>query len=193
MFDNASQWLGKLRRHACPNLGFHLSLSVTLAAVIVDHKHLIKTEPSASPSCGRFMRRANSSLLAIDLLASAAMLLQGCSIGAYDDPFTVTIVNDTHQTVVDHAWFVGMPGTSNGGGPVVLKPGGSFGESEFANEGVDQDRITTLSRKTLDCLPFQFSENPPVAIRVMLTQMLPCQNWGNPPGNTKFDWPDRNY
>ena len=103
----------------------------------------------------------------------------GISIGANDDPFTVTIRNNTSQTVIDYGYFVTMPGTSNGGGAVVLGPGQSFGESEFANEGVDQDRITSVGGKTLGCLPFQFSENPPVPFEVNVTEMVPCRNWGD--------------
>jgi hypothetical protein len=122
-----------------------------------------------------------------------SLVLSGCTLGADDDPFNVKIVNNTSDTVVDHGWFVTKPGTSDGGGPVVLKPGKSFAESEFANEGVDQDKISTPSGKTLGCLPFQFSENPPLTIRVEVTEMVQCHNWGNPPGNSKYDWPDRKY
>jgi len=121
-----------------------------------------------------------------------ALLLTGCGIGANDDPFPVLMTNNTHQTLVDIAWFVTTPGTSNGGGQVVLKPGQSFAEEETANLGVSQDRITTLAGKTLGCLPFQFSENPPVEITVDLTEKVPCGHWGDGK-QSKHDWPYRKY
>ena len=137
------------------------------------------------------MGRRGFATIAVGSLASIAPLLSSC--GANDNPFTVSIRNDTTQTVVDHGYFVTKRGTSDGGGAVILKPGQSFVESEFANEGVDQDRITTLSGTRLGCLPFQFSNNPPVTIRVKVTEMVRCHNWGIPPGNSKYDWPDRKY
>ena len=103
----------------------------------------------------------------------------------------MTIRNNTSQIVIDYGYFVTVPGTSNGGGAVVLRPGQSFGESEFANEGVDQDRITSVGGRTLGCLPFQFSENPPVPFEVDVTEMVPCRNWGD--SESKVDWPDAKY
>jgi hypothetical protein len=118
------------------------------------------------------------------------LLLQAC--GANDDPFTVTVTNNTFHTVVDHSFFTTIPGTVNGGDPVVLKPGRSFEESEFANEGTDPDRITSLSGRTLGCLPFQFSENAPTPINVNITQMVRCLRWGFEV-NMPRDWPNPNY
>jgi hypothetical protein len=120
-----------------------------------------------------------------------AILLTAC--GANDGPFTVTIVNDTTQTVVDHGYFITVPGTSNGGGRVVLKEGHSFEEDEFANEGVDADRITTLGGETLGCLPFKFSENPPVAVVVKVSEMVPCGNSGGSKAVGGADWPFPSY
>ena len=127
-------------------------------------------------------RLAKASLL-LAAISTSALLLQAC--GANDDPFKVKIINDTGQTVVDHGYFEGQP--------EVLKPGRSVDEDEFANEGVGQDRITSATGRTLGCLPFQFSENPPVEVRVKLTEMVPCRNWGNPSGNSRYDWPNRSY
>jgi hypothetical protein len=138
------------------------------------------------------MARRGAAILAVGALAPLAALLSSCTLGANDDPFNVTIKNNTSQTVVDHGYFVTRPGTSDGGGAVVLKPGQSFGEPEFANEGVGQDKISTLSGKTLGCLPFQFSENE-LGLRVNVTEMVRCHSWGNPPGNSNHDWPNRNY
>jgi hypothetical protein len=137
------------------------------------------------------MGRVHWVSLGLIALVGIAFPLQGCTLGANDVSFTVTIQNNTSHTVVDHGYFVTKPGTSNGDGAVVLKPGQSFGEPEFANEGVDQDRISTPSGKTLGCLPFQFSENPAIAIRVMITEMVRCHDWGNT--NSKYDWPDPKY
>jgi len=123
-------------------------------------------------------------------LSSSTLLLSAC--GANDDPFTVTITNDTGQTVVDHGFFVTQPGTSNGGGAIVLKPGKSFDESEFANEGVNPDRITTSTGRPLGCFPFQFSENVPTPLVVKVSQMVPCQKWV-PHTTQPHDWPNPNY
>jgi hypothetical protein len=126
---------------------------------------------------------------AVAMIAFAASAA-GISLGANDDPFTVTIRNNTSQTVVDHGYFVTVPGTSNGGGAVVLRSGQSFGEPEFANEGVDPDRITSLGGTTIGCLPFQFSENAPKPLVVKVTEMVPCRQW---PEYSKEDWPDPDY
>jgi len=129
-------------------------------------------------------------VLLLASLTVSALLLSAC--GANDNPFTVTITNNTGQTVVDHGFFVAQPGTSNGGGAVVLKPGQSFGEPEFANEGVDPDRITTLAGQTLGCFPFQFSENAPTPLVVNVSQMVPCKKWV-PESTQPHDWPNLNY
>ncbi len=126
-------------------------------------------------------------------LIGAAILLQGC--GANDDPFTVTIKNDTSAAIVDHSFFgaaYGTPGTSHNGQVITLTPGRSFAETEFANEGVDPDRVTSLSGKTLGCFPFQFSENAPTSVVVKVTQMVRCKNWV-PESNLPRDWPNPNY
>lgn len=138
------------------------------------------------------MKQGGLGMLTFIGLALVALLLAGCTVGANDDPFSVKIVNDTPHTVVDHAWFVNRPGTSDGGGPVVLEPGHFFDESEFANEGVGQDRISTPTGKTLGCLPFQFSENPPTTIIVHIAEMKPCGKWGDFK-QSKHDWPDPNF
>lgn len=134
-------------------------------------------------------RLARVVLLGVSFLASA-LLLQAC--GANDDPFTVTITNNTDHTVVDDSFFLPKPGTTVSGDPVLLKPGHSFGETEFANEGVDPDRITTPSGKTLGCFPFQFSENAPTPLVVKVSQMVPCKRWV-PESNLPRDWPNPNY
>lgn len=133
-------------------------------------------------------------IVAIGALSTVGFLAaaSGLTLGANDDPFTVTIRNDTSQTVTDYGYFVTVPRTSNGGGATVLKPGHSFDESEFANEGVDQDRITSLGGKVLGCLPFQFSENPPEPFEVNVTEMVPCKNWRDE-AQSKTDWPDPKY
>jgi hypothetical protein len=112
-------------------------------------------------------------------------------LGGFEDvSFNVTVTNNTSRTVVDHAFFITQPGTSNGGGTVVLKPGHSFDDPEFANEGVDPDRITNLAGKTLGCFPFQFSEDVS-GLRVKLTEMVPCKHWV-PESNQPKDWPNPN-
>ena len=120
---------------------------------------------------------------AVTVVSISALLLQGC--GANDVSFNVTISNNTDHTVVDHGYFETQA--------EELKPGQSLDEAEFPNEGVDQDRITTPSGHVLGCLPFQFSEIPPIELRVNLIEMVPCRNWGNPSGNSKYDWPNRSY
>jgi hypothetical protein len=120
--------------------------------------------------------------------------LLGVGLGANDDPFQVKILNDTSQMVIDHGYFVTLPGTSDGGGPVTLPPGRSFEEPEFANEGVDQDRITTLGNKTLGCLPFQFSKNPPIVLVVKISEMVRCRTINPITGaESKTDWPDPKF
>ena len=54
--------------------------------------------------------------LAVVALVPVVLLVQSC--GANDDPFTVTIMNNTPHTIVDHGYFVTVPGTSNSGGMV---------------------------------------------------------------------------
>src|ERR1700677_313894 len=110
------------------------------------------------------------------ILFLVAIILQGCGLGAEDVPFTITITNDTSNTIVDHTFFSTVP-SSRGVGAVVLKPGHSFKEAEYANEGVDPDRITSLSGKTLGCFPFQFSRSTPQPFDVKVTQMVPCRRW----------------
>lgn len=133
----------------------------------------------------------NISRSVIVCIALSAVVLGAC--GANDNPFTVTIVNDTSQTVLDHGYFVTQPGTSHGGGVVSLKPGHSFGEGEFANEGVDSDRITSLDGKTLGCLPFKFSQNPPVPVVVKISEMVPCDDSGGSSAVGGHDWPSSKY
>jgi hypothetical protein len=86
----------------------------------------------------------------------------------------------------------GPPNTSDNGQVIVLGPGRSFAESEFANEGVDPDRITSPSGKTLGCLPFQFSENAPTPVVVNVTQMVICKHWALE-SNLPKDWPNPSY
>jgi hypothetical protein len=119
-----------------------------------------------------------------------SMLLQSCR--ANDDPFTVTVVNNTSERVIDYAFFVTIPGTSNGGGAVLLQPGESFADPEFANLGTDPDRITTVGGKVLGCLPFQFSENPPKDVTVNITEMVRCKHWAYE-ANSPRDWPNPDY
>jgi hypothetical protein len=133
----------------------------------------------------------NISRSVIVCVVFCAVLLGAC--GANDNPFTVTIVNDTAQTVVDHGYFVTQRGTSKGGGAVTLKPGHSFGESEFADEGVDADRITSPGGETLGCLPFKFSNNPPVTLVVKVSEMVPCGNSGGSSAVGGHDWPSSKY
>lgn len=120
-----------------------------------------------------------------------ALVCQSCSggLGGFEDvPFTITVTDDTSQTVVDHEFFMTKPGTVDGGGAVVFKPGHSYSEGEFSNEGVDPDKLTTLSGKTLGCFPFQFSQDDP-GLRVKVSQMVPCKHWV-PESNLPRDWPD---
>jgi hypothetical protein len=131
-------------------------------------------------------------------LAAAAVVLLSLFVsacGGFEDyPFTVTIQNDTARTVVDHSFFgvnYGTKGASSNLLVVRVPPGHSFGEAEFENEGVDFDRITTLSGETLGCLPFQFSNQPPKPLTVEITQMVKCQRWSQYGSNRK-DWPDPN-
>jgi hypothetical protein len=126
--------------------------------------------------------------LALAALTSLALFLCSCTLGAEDVPFTITVTNNTPQTVVDHEFFMTKPGTVNGGGAVVFKPGHSYSESEFSNEGVDPDKLTTLSGKTLGCFPFQFSQDDP-GLRVKLSQMVPCKHWV-PESHLPAGWPD---
>ena len=122
------------------------------------------------------MRRIGTGFLAGIALLPLALMCQSCTggLGGFEDvPFTITVTNNTSRTVVDHEFFMTKPGTVNGGGAVVFKPGHSYSESEFANEGVDPDRLTTLSGKTLGCFPFQFSQDDP-GLRVKVSQMVRC-------------------
>jgi hypothetical protein len=125
-------------------------------------------------------------------LQATVLHLQG---GFQDVPFTVTIANDTRETIIDHSFFGTNYGTKGVSGKygqtVVVPPGQSFRESEYYNEGVDFDRITTASGTTLGCLPFQFSKQPPKTLTVRVTQMIPCQRWSQY-GSDRQDWPDPN-
>lgn len=97
--------------------------------------------------------------------------------------------------IVDHSFFGAVYGTSNtsdDGQVITLKPGHSFVENEFANEGVDPDRVTSLSGKTLGCFPFQFTENAPAPVVVKVTQMVMCRDW-IPESNQPKDWPNPSY
>jgi hypothetical protein len=116
-------------------------------------------------------------VLVVFVLLIGSFLITAC--GANDDPFTVTITNDTSQTIVDHTFFSAAYGTpaSHNGTVIVVKPGRSAGVTEVANLGTDPDRITSLSGVTLGCLPFQFSENPPTTLDVKVTQMVHCRHW----------------
>lgn len=134
------------------------------------------------------MGKRRTAVLALAALTPFALVLCGCTLGAEDVSFTITVTNNTHQTVIDHEFFMTKPGTVDGGGPVVFKPGHSYSESEFSNEGVDPDRLTTLSGKTLGCFPFQFSQDDP-GLRVKVSQMVPCKRWV-PESNLPADWPD---
>jgi hypothetical protein len=138
------------------------------------------------------MARMKTAITLFVVMFLCSLSLQACSLGANDDPFSVTVTNNTSHTVIDHSFFTTIPGTVNGGDPIVLQPGHSFGESEFAGEGTDPDRITSLSGKTLGCLPFQFSENAPTKIDVRVTQMVRCRHWGNEVESPK-DWPNPSY
>jgi hypothetical protein len=122
------------------------------------------------------------------ILTLVAVSLEGCGLGSEDVPFTVTITNDTPNTIVDHSYFSTVH-SSRGVGAVVLRPGRSFKEPEYANEGVDRDRITSLSGKTLGCFPFQFSRNAPQPFYVKVTQMVPCR----PSKHLRDDWPSVKY
>src|ERR1700677_5137271 len=135
---------------------------------------------------GRLARMA----LLLTALSTVALLLQAC--GANDVPFTVTISNNTGHTLIDHSFFTPKPGTSSGDDPVVLKPGQSFGEPEFTNEGTDPDTITTVAGKVLGCLPFQFSENPSKSLVVKVTETVPCRHWAFE-ANSPKDWPNPHY
>jgi hypothetical protein len=133
--------------------------------------------------------------LALCFLPLTVALVSGCGIGANDDPFNVTIMNDTASTIVDHTFFDAARGDQHVSGndqTIAAGPGASFGVTEFANLGTDPDRITTFSGRTLGCLPFQFSEDPPVQPVVKVTQMVPCRHWGNEVESPR-DWPDPNY
>jgi hypothetical protein len=133
--------------------------------------------------------------LTVAALALIATLLSSCSLGAEDVPFTVTVVNDTPRTVVDHVFFGANAGTkdaSSNGQTVKVAPGQSFGEAEYSNLGVDPDRITDLGGETLGCLPLKFSENPPKSVSVKVTQMVQCKHWAYESDSPK-DWPNSNY
>jgi hypothetical protein len=133
--------------------------------------------------------------LALSALAPLALLLTSCTLGAEDVPFTVTVTNNTPNTIVDHTFFgapFGTKGRSRNFMEVTLPPGRSFGDSEFYNEGVDFDRITTLSGQTLGCLPFKFSEEPPTTLDVKVTQAIQCRHWSKYGSNRK-DWPNPKY
>lgn len=128
-------------------------------------------------------------------LSIVALILTISACGANDDPFSVEVVNDTTQTVVAHPFFgaaYGAKDSSDNGQVVTVTPGQSFPESMVANLGTDPDRLTTLSGKTLGCLPFQFSENPPTQVTVKVTQMVKCRNWGYEKTYPK-DWPDTQF
>ena len=132
------------------------------------------------------------SLVTVPALAGLAVA-SGLHLGAEDVPFNVTVTNNTSRAIVDHSFFgadYGTRGTSDNDQVVVLKPGHSFGEAQYPNEGVDPDRITSLNGKTLGCLPFQFSEFPPKSLDVKVTEMVPCRHW---PELSKEDWPDPKY
>lgn len=133
--------------------------------------------------------------LCVAVLALIATLLSSCTLGAEDVPFTVTVVNDTPHTVVDHVFFSVNHGTkevSSNGQIVTVPPGHSFGEAEYSDEGVDPDRITDLGDETLGCLPLKFSENPPKPVSVEITQMVKYHHWSQY-GSTRKDWPNPNY
>jgi hypothetical protein len=139
------------------------------------------------------MRRRGMATLAVAVLALLVLLLSSC--GAEDVPFTVTVSNDTSHTIIDHVFFTVNYGTkdaSSNGRIVTVLPGHSFGEGEYSNEGVDPDRITNLSGKTLGCFPFQFSETPPKPLVVKVTQLVPCRHWALE-SNLPKDWPNPNY
>ena len=133
--------------------------------------------------------------LTVAVLALMATVLSSCSLGAEDVPFTVTVVNDTPHTVVDHVFFgvnAGTKDASSSGQVVRVAPGHSFGESEYSGLGVDPDRITDLGGETLGCLPFKFSEDPPRSVSVEVTQMVQCKHWAYESDSPK-DWPNPNY
>jgi hypothetical protein len=123
-----------------------------------------------------------------------ALLLSACGIGANPDSFTVMVTNNTSRTIVDHTFFgaaYGTPDVSRNDLVITAKPGHSYGVTEDANQGTDPDRITSLSGKTLGCLPFQFSENDD-SLEVKITQMVRCRDWGYKV-NMPRDWPNPNY
>ncbi len=144
------------------------------------------------------MKRHRRVLIVLGVVAlglAVVASISGIGIGANDDPFTVTITNNTPHPIVDHSSFGAAYGTKDafdGGMIIVLKPGQSFQDAEFANEGVHPDRITSVGGKTIGCLPFQFSENVPKPLVVKVTERVPCRHW-IPGSNLPKDWPDANY
>ena len=131
----------------------------------------------------------------LSALILLTVLLQGCTGGFDDDVFDVTITNNTGSSIVDHTFFgaaCGVKDVSPNGQVITVSPGETFAVAEFANEGTDPDRITTLSGRTLGCLPFQFSENPPVQPVVKVTQMVPCRHYGYEVTYPR-DWPNPKY
>jgi hypothetical protein len=127
--------------------------------------------------------KARFAVVALGLLCGLS--LQGCGLGAEDVPFNVRVINDTSHTVVDQT-------DEDASDSTTLKAGQSFLDSEFTNEGVRPDRITSLSGATLGCLPFQFTNTPPATLVVKISQMVPCRHWAVG-SNIRRDWPDPKY
>jgi len=121
--------------------------------------------------------------------------VSGIGQGFDTNPFSIRIVNDTSATVIVHSHFGAAYGTvdeSANGMTITLLPALGFDDTVIANEGVEQDRVTNLSGKTLGCLPFQFSENTPSTLTVNVTKMVPCKKWTEWQ-TSKKDWPDPKY
>ncbi len=123
------------------------------------------------------MRRAP--VLALSLVLG--LFVQGCGLGAEDVPFNVKVTNNTLRAVVDDQ-------DETAGQSVVLEPGQSRVDSEYTNEGVRPDRVTSISGKTLGCLPFQFTRAPPGTLEVKISQMVRCRRWA-PGEQVSRDWP----
>lgn len=151
-----------------------------------------------SPTLGSSVftvRTRVTAILFVAVVVLIAPLLSSCTLGAEDVPFTVTVVNDTPDTVVDHVFFSANAETkdaSSNGKIVKVATGHSFGEAEYPDLGVDPDRLTDVGGETLGCLPFKFSHKPPTPVSVEVTQMVMCHHWSQY-GSVRKDWPNRNY
>jgi hypothetical protein len=113
--------------------------------------------------------RTRSRFLVILGLGLLMVTLEAC--GAQDAGFNLELKNDTSNSVVvrpcngECQSFVAA---------ITLHPGQSLGTAQDADGVLRPIEISSLSNKTLGCLPFRFNRTPSKNTDALISQLRPC-------------------